>query len=350
MNVQTTFALLSDDNISKRLTPTIMPKEITHWLVAEEARKRCSFPLHIGLVRLGAIFHDVLYYARSGGASEIRRCTKVANALHGTNGEDTFALLRYCIAIIKTVEGTRESNNQQLWAFTLGIISHICTDIAFHPYIYYASGNCLDEATHFAAWHNHRALESAIDLAFCHRAEKKPYDFWLQSDIAYNKQALSAIVEHLATFQREKGGMDIHGKDYERGYATLTRLRGYFASGLLNLAFDTIEPLVVPILSKVLPETYSHLGLRYSKRSVWSVPDVDAPLHYLHPVTGEAQTATLQTLFETAVQETVRVLGLLDKALIFREALLPVGQSLDVGLPEVSVSAMQYFAPLPRKI
>ncbi len=324
-----------------------MPKEITHWLVAEEALERCSFPFPAGMVRLGAIFHDVLYYARSGGASEIRRCTKVANALHGTNGEDTFALLRYYVTIRKTMEGAGEINTQ-LSAFMLGVVSHICTDIAFHPYIYYASGNCLDEATHFMAWHNHRALESAIDLAFCRHVDRNLYDFSLRSDIAYSKQALSSIVEHLATFQRERGGMDIHAKDYERGYAELARLRGYFGSGLLNFAFDGIEPLVAPILSKVLPETYSHLGLRYSKRSVWSVPNFDAPLYYLHPITGEAQTATLQTLFETAVQETGRVWSLLSKALIFREA-LPVGQSLDVGLAEVSASAMQYFAPLPRK-
>ena len=324
-----------------------MPKEITHWLVANEAMKRCSAPQHRGLVNLGAIFHDVLYYARSGGKSEILRCTTVANALHGANGEDTFSLLRACVAIGKTTGRTTESNTQ-LWAFTLGVVSHICTDIAFHPYIYYASGNCLDATTHFAAWYNHRALESAIDLAFCRSTGRKPCDFSLQSDIAYNKQALSTIVEHLVTFQRETEGMDIYAKDYERGYTELAHLRGYFTNELLNLAFDFVDPIVAPLMRKVLPKPHSYLGLRYSKHSVWAVPDVDAPLYYLHPVTGEAQTATLQMLFETAVQETERIWKLLGKALIFREA-LPVGKSLDVGLTEVKISAMQYFAPLPHK-
>lgn len=322
-----------------------MPKEITHWLIAEEVGRRISLRVeHPELLRLGAIVHDVLYYVRLGNDA---RCTALANTLHGSVGEDTFRILR------DLVEGNmHNSNNAALRSFLLGAVTHICADVIFHPYIYYTAGNFLEKRTHFQAWHNHRALESAIDLAFCRSLSVKPESKTLSKDIHRSKQDLMLILERLATAQR-KAGCQVQAEDYWQGYTTLGRLRPLLTNTALNALLDDVERHFPSLLRKTLSaESWSYLGLRYSEQNSWNVHDVQTRLYYRHPVSGEEYETSLQELFDNAVQGSARVWQHLEKTILLEktsprsEPLWEKGKSLEVGLHGVPSAAMRYFAPL----
>lgn len=316
-----------------------MPKEITHWLIAEEVGRRISLRVeHPELLRLGAIVHDVLYYVRLGNDA---RCTALANTLHGSAGEDTFGIVR------DLTEGNMHSSNSAaLCSFLLGAVTHICADVIFHPYIYYTAGNFLEKRTHFEAWHNHRALESSLDLAFCRSLSVKPDSVSLSKDIHHSKQDLMLILEHLAAAQR-KEGCQVQAEDYWQGYKTLGRLRPLLANTALNTLLDGAARHFPSLLRKAFSaESWSYLGLRYSRQNSWNVQDVHARLHYRHPVSGEEYDTSLQELFDTAVQESVRVWQHLEQTILCGEPLLEKGKSLEVGLRGVPSVAMRYFASL----
>jgi len=316
-----------------------VPKEITHWLIAEEVGRRISLRVeHPELLRLGAIVHDVLYYVGLGSDA---RCTALANTLHGSAGEDTFGIVR------DLAEGdVHSSNSAALCSFVLGAVTHICADVIFHPYIYYTAGNFREKRTHFQAWHNHRALESTIDRTFCRSLSVKPDNVSLSKDIHHSEQDLMLILERLAAAQRREG-YQVQAEDYWQGYKTLGRLRPLLANTALNALLDGAECHFPSLLQKALSaESWSYLGLRYSRQNPWNVQDVQTRLHYRHPVSGEEYDTSLQELFDTAVQESVRVWQHLEQTILRGEPLLEKGKSLEVGLHEVPSAAMRYFASL----
>jgi hypothetical protein len=315
-----------------------VPKEITHWLIAEEVGRQVAQTEYPAMLRLGAIVHDVLYYAHFGNNPY---CTALANSLHGSEGEDTFTIVHQ---LAENVSHTDSSTNA-LRAFLLGAVTHICADIMFHPFIYYSAGNPFSNR-HYQAWKNHRALESAIDLAFCKERSVTLDSISLRSDFRYNQDEVMTIISTLAQKQR-KVGWKIRTKDYHNGYTTLGRLRPLLANTTLNALLDGVERNFPSLLRKTLSaESWSYLGLRYSEQNPWNVQDVHARLHYRHPVSGEEHDTNLQELFDTAVQESVRVWQHLEQTILGGEPLLEKGKSLEVGLYDVPSAAMRYFATL----
>lgn len=329
-----------------------MPKEITHWLIAEKAAERLTdrtkssiLMRYIGMVRLGAIIHDVLYYVRSGSAN-IRRCSDIANALHGTNGEDTFALLRIIASGIDTPNTDSLQHREAFTAFLFGATTHYCADVIFHPYIYYVSGNCLKNQTSFQAWEHHRSLEAAIDLTFCKTYHRRVHEFSLLNDISLHRLELQSILQHVAQTQYN-AGMNIRAKDYEEGYKTLAWLRLLMRAFVPNAFLDTIEYAVPSLVRTIISaETRSYLGLRYTRQSRWGIPASRHPFQYYHPVSGEHYTTTLADLFEQAVQETITLWGMFEHTIIAGRLLETSGKSLEVGLPGIPNTAMKTFAEI----
>lgn len=317
-----------------------MPKEMTHWLIAEEVGRRVSVGTdNPAMLRVGAIVHDVLYY-RSLGASP--RCIAVANFVHGSEGEDTFTMVRN-LASDKTFT---PNGTDSLRAFLLGAVTHICADVIFHPYIYYASGNPSLPNMHYEVWKNHRALESAIDSAFCHDKNIRVDSVSLYSDITRQRHDIMPILNLLAHEQR-KSGWEIQSLDYWRGYTALARLRPILTHSFLNTVLDESELRLGRLMDIIVPpELHSYMGLRYSAQSPWAVADIHTPFRYQHPVSGEEHSTTLHELFDVAVRESVRVWELLEKTLLCGAPLLEEGKSLEVGLRGVPAAEMRYFTVL----
>lgn len=141
-----------------------MPKEITHWVVAEKVYQslpngslKDSVLENKFLYYLAAVCFDTPYYARSRHA---RLLKQVADRLHFCEDEDSFKPLA------RMLEHGRDYPDGQLWAFICGCITHIIADSQFHPLVYHLTGNLQDPDPFKKREANirHRQLEARLDL------------------------------------------------------------------------------------------------------------------------------------------------------------------------------------------
>ncbi len=143
----------------------LMPKEFTHWLVADVVKDRLSAgPLKTALeenpnlFHLGAVLTDSPYY--SVFSNRGRSFKKLADALHGEHFAYPFRNLvfRY---------GARPDSKRL--AFLAGALCHITADSTLHPLVYYFTGHSEASDTESARHASglHRKLETLIDIASC---------------------------------------------------------------------------------------------------------------------------------------------------------------------------------------
>ncbi len=134
-----------------------MPRELTHWLVAEEVADRLpAGPLadairaHRDAYLLGAVAPDSPFYALLGQQHEVLQ--RVASAIHGADGSNTLGW----VPEVASADG---------WAFVAGVCTHVATDVVFHPFVYYYSGSWKadDPRIRDGAAIRHVRLETAID-------------------------------------------------------------------------------------------------------------------------------------------------------------------------------------------
>jgi hypothetical protein len=305
-----------------------MPKEITHWLVAEQAMRELEWERQNGdqafvqqsLVRLGAVFPDAPYYTLGGKRP---RALQLADRLHGALGEDTFDIVQDCIAVIRQTSH-EDSFSQSFRDFLFGAITHICTDVIFHPFVYFWSG---DVRTNFhCAWRNHRAFESALDLVFCKEFGVHPDSFSLAQDLHHCTPVLAGILAHVPSI------VPFH-KEILSGYSTMATVRRLGANAPLGWLLDRVE--------SALPISWQfYTALRYTTdRGL----DAKKMYKFQHPVTGELDFTSFQTLFDASVQESVRVWGQVERCLASGEAFEERGKSLEVGIAGIASSEMRYF-------
>jgi hypothetical protein len=143
-----------------------VPREIVHWEILEAARTQLNDQPALSTILhefraasyLGAMGPDAPYYHNLGrGAFE-----KLAEELHGADGEDTFAPARSLGRRIVSLDGPEAGFS---WAFLAGYLSHCAVDIVFHPVIYHLTGDYYhpDADLRRAARARHRAFEVHLD-------------------------------------------------------------------------------------------------------------------------------------------------------------------------------------------
>lgn len=131
-----------------------MPKELTHWIIAEEALKNLPDSSRIKPILIknhdcylaGAVLPDTLLHLFNG--KHAKTALSLANKFHDCHGN--------CFAPLIALEekyGAKLSDAQL--ACVLGIITHCKADALFHPFVYYQSGNDIGK---------HYALETNIDI------------------------------------------------------------------------------------------------------------------------------------------------------------------------------------------
>jgi len=122
-----------------------MPGEMTHWLVLEQVilKLEDKAPELAQIIRknkpaarLGAMLHDAPYYYQFGGKPP----EVMAALLHGSYKNNTFEPLVRLASYIQSVE-KEEVEKELLWATLFGMISHFATDIEFHPFVYFKTGD-----------------------------------------------------------------------------------------------------------------------------------------------------------------------------------------------------------------
>ncbi len=330
-----------------------MPKEVTHWLIAhataDDLRKKSEWSEWFATeftpeaAYLGASFHDVLYYVPQ--KKGFRPFSDIADCLHGSRGEDTLDIVRLLIR-----ECIEHPANNALRSFLLGVITHICADIAFHPFIYWASGNWHGKGL-FAAQRHHRALESLIDLHFCGFLDLGGHcPSWNQWSLSDFYSATEAPLTEILPMLVRQPYFD-HWRDLgdiqlvhvvQRGYRNLATARWWCENRFANR-------LMAPLESYLSPRMQTFIALRYGYEMQQPLRDMANALHYEHPITGEAHNATLEEMFQKAVQTSATLFAQIQYAIALQRPahLTEQGLSLEVGLAHTPATAMTHFAAEP---
>jgi hypothetical protein len=131
-------------------------------------------------------------------------------------------------------------------------------------------------------------------------------------------------------------------KAFVRGYKNLALTRKIISNDLA----DTIASMAEHWLS---PKLCSFTALRYSEHYKKTLHTFQNPIGYRHPVTGEHLECSLPQMFFHALERTIALFTLAQRAIETRDLTLieEYGASLEVGLPQTPVSAMQYFSDQP---
>jgi hypothetical protein len=323
-----------------------MPKEITHWLIAERAASSLTGSLlekdvaaNPHCLHFGAVFPDVLYFLV--GKKPAARLSSLAHALHGAGGEDTYAFLRSLLAV-----PVAAAESGPMAAFWVGVAAHLRTDITFHPFVYYLSGDYdhADPGVRTMAIQRHRRFETVMDMYFNRDGTgRQVRRHSLRAILAGLEMPLPRLLEiasqaMAAIFKEDPA--EIEGA-HRKALGTFVTLQDLSCRLLLGRILFTVE--------KLLPRTAREVA------AVFQAPQLTArfrslsePTPYLNPVTGKAGVTTVDALFMQAVRDCADFWRKTERAVIERspEAIQDRGPSLSFGLPGATARDARFFAPL----
>jgi hypothetical protein len=319
-----------------------MPKEITHWLIAEAVSKRLEGTCLEGplrrnpnLLHIGAIIHDAPYYYLKGDFES--RFGSLPTKLHGTV-DDAVELIA---SLLRYLLGLPDEQREQLTAFLAGLVTHLFADALMHPLIFYLTGpyDASDLRRRTAARQDHRMLESLIDLCLAggsHRVR----GYSLAAYIRNAEMPLLQLHDHL-----DKAWLrDEDTERFAEGLLSSFRLYSFMQSLYRN---RLVGRLVSLLFSAAPPQARAVLALVYLPRLMEQCWRIDGDIPCRHPATGEVRSQSIRVLFQDSVDRSVDFcLGL--------EPLLGSGTSDPGGwsLPPVDPSlgfgpdeSLRFFAP-----
>ncbi|WP_022660868.1 zinc dependent phospholipase C family protein [Paucidesulfovibrio longus] len=312
-----------------------MPKEYTHFRIAERSAGLLAgtrfgadlVPLQ-GRVRaallLGSVFHDAPYYLETPGREESESLLELPHLLHGKKGRDTHALLRAQAAHAAALNGSPEAKEAR--AFLVGLASHLCADATLHPMVFHLTGDYFGEP---GAVERHRLLESCLDLAVAgSRAELRSRR--LTRLLRSCDPVPLAPLDFLGVLSGNgNGGVNAA---LRRAWRTFSRMQ-FLALSPLGAALARLRPLL-PQKSR-LPREILALLYPDAASAAPILEFLSGRISYLHPVTGEPRSASIEELMEEASQKTVRLCAALEPA-AFGDAdpsgVIGRGPGLDTGL------------------
>jgi len=306
-----------------------MPKEITHWLIAEAVSKRLegtfleeTLRRNPNLLHIGAIIHDAPYYYLKGDFES--RFGSLPTRLHGTV-EDAVELVESLLRHLLTCP---ENERTQLTAFLVGLVTHLFGDALMHPLIFYLTGpyDSPNLRRRTAARQDHRMLESLVDMCLAGGYQGvKGYS--LASYIRNSEMPLIRLHEHLD--QCWLGDEDT--ERFAEGLLSSFRLFALLQSLYRNRLVGRVVSL---LFSTAPPRVREFLALVYLPRLMSQCWRIEGDLTYQHPSTGEIRTHDIRVLFQDAVDRSVDFcLGL--ETLLAAGAVLPASWNLPPADPSL---------------
>ncbi|BCS90305.1 zinc dependent phospholipase C family protein [Pseudodesulfovibrio sediminis] len=319
-----------------------MPKDLIHFKITEmTAAKLADTPYadhltaHQSGLLLGAVFHDGLFYGRSGPGRSLER---LAHQLHGSNGQDTFTLIR-----LQTEHIAQLAEPGLAISLLVGMVTHIFADVVMHPMVWYLSGNYYadDAAQKSRVRQRHRALESLMDMIMCPEMLGRP---------TYRvRRLMHSLKPTLFAALPVKGIADMAALSATETRAGLQNAFGWY--GRLQTLYSTAWLArslftLIPLLPSAVVELVT---LFYAPQLLRQAGYFDQPFTYTHPMTGKAQTATLAGMMEEAASRASELCRTLQPALFDNAPLhLPdPGPSLDTAIPGVATHRMSHYADPP---
>ena len=312
-----------------------MPRELIHWTVFEKCREELkNAPKVSDLINanleaslVGVMAHDAPYYYKFGGSEfEI-----VASHLHGKEGNDTFEPLRMLAEKIIL----EPSNDQDfLWAFLFGMLSHYATDIVMHPMIFYYTGNYhskdLEERSRARA--RHRLFEVYLDSWAKHTSTLSHSIYFTK---LYNSlgEKLNCIGNFLDRFLNQE--YCTQGKETSvPNWMSSFKYMAFFQKAFLSNSFG----LFFRCLNKVSFSKFDGIDalFTYSREHVLDLLRSD--LEYQNPHTGESFSKSLDELISLSISQNVKILTLFEpivsgESISIKEQLASIeGPSLNSGV------------------
>jgi hypothetical protein len=320
-----------------------MPKEITHWIASIKTAEALHESLlgdaalkNVNALKFGAIFPDILFNLPN--THSMARYRNIAHSLHGDNGEDAYNQIRHFTAAMQ-----EKPYSEQLLAFLLGVVTHIRTDMVFHPMVYYLTGNPrhAEPSMRSEAIQQHRRFESLMDLYFC--GESKDL----------KKYTIKSILKDLEIPAPQIIELSLQGIKLN---ATLPSINYIFARALKNFQIlhksyrcRTLAHFlcsITPFASKAARE---FIALFYPPQLYQMIPRVSGVLSYKNPITGDIKNSRLDDLLEEAVMQSVILARRIEEKIITgtTSSFLERCPSLSYGVAVATDNQALYFAEKP---
>ena len=305
---------------------TTMPKELTHWILADrvyaELASGCPMKDMIANNRdyylAGAVLPDTLMHLHRSPQSAIAR--ELAHLFHDSKSNSYAPLIA---AEKKFPEGLPDN----LTACLLGIISHMQADIVFHPFVFNVAG-IHDIGRHYR-------LETALDIYLIRRGAIPPVRHLRDLVTSANRADLintcSLVFDPDGQLPRSviEHAMNLHCRYQSRYNRLFWRWLARLVGCLPGSPLREMQQLFYPL----------------------NLADDDEMIlkgKWQHPVSGEPQTISIEGLADQAVQRTVTVLEKIRQRGSLLSALTePPGQNLLTGLYGTTQSEMRYGADTP---
>lgn len=279
-----------------------MPKEITHWTIAEKtflqlrdnSHLKETISSHKNLYYIGAVIFDSPFYCLFG--KESKKILKVGKYIHN-NKNNSFE------PIIRILNHFQYEIPKGVWAFISGIVTHITTDSNFHPFINYFSGSKKESSMIKRVRCRHHELETLLDL------------FFLNNVRLINNGLLSLCYRNKEMEEKEFlkiisilywGRPDSDTQLIKRAFKLHCRIQKLFLKRWLIQLLKFVNLIPGLNLEEEIALFYPRFAPIYS-------PFFQSPIIYYHPLTGEKKKKTLAQLVEKSIYDSLQILNELGK-------------------------------------
>ncbi len=301
-----------------------MPKEITHWILAERVLDELGDSSHLAeVIRAnravylsGTVLPDTLLHLFRGPHSGV--ALRLADRFHDATG-NSFAPL------IRAEAKDSGSLPPDLLACLLGVISHMLVDSTFHPYVY-ALGGVDDIGRHYR-------LETAIDVYFLHCGLTPPVR---RLNELITPETRQVLVDAAAMLFDPDG--ELPRAALEHALALHCRIQAMYDRTWWKITANVLGSLVGSPFSE-----QRHLFYPLDASGADLRQLIDSVHEWKHPVSGVVVNTTVDELAEESVRKTVTVFRHIDEWGSLTTALDdPPGVNLLTGLYAVGMSEMKH--------
>lgn len=269
-----------------------MPKELTHWVLAERAltgldsgsRTGEIIRAHRELYLAGAVLPDTLLHLFRGPDAHV--ALALANSFHDV-GNNSYAPL------IRVEQEFQDGLPAWLLACLLGVLAHMQGDIIFHPYVFGVAG--MDNMG------RHYRMETAIDVYFLHRDAIVPtrHLFSLVTPQIRKKLVTAGSLlfdpEGKLHYSSMEKALDLHCRFQGMYDLTFWKILAHILGSLPGSPLKQKQHLFYPL-------DMSQDDTMLQESGTW-----------VHPVTGKHNTANIDELADQAVLRTIAVFKDIEK-------------------------------------
>ena len=299
-----------------------MPKELTHWILAEQAMKGLDSSSRLqGIIRShrdsylgGAALPDTLLHLFRGPSA--RTALLMAHSFHDAHGNSYDPLIR-------TESNYGGALPHDLLACLLGVLSHMQVDIVFHPYVYAMCGSN-DIGRHYQ-------LETDIDVHFLRSGVFPP--------IRHLKEVVTPetrpLLVRAASILFDPGN-ELPLQALEQALTLHCRFQAMYGK--------TGWKITAAILGRLLGPPFREQRFLFYPLNSLSAAYLDSNGNgraWSHPVSGALNEASIEDLAQEAIQRTVALFERIEERGSLTAALGDLGgPNLLTGLHGVGKSEM----------